>query len=127
MSENGTRGKASDFEQFGIVVEGIADLLDQQKEQSEILTQLQARPIVELNGIERRLDEYADALERLKQAQQPARPRRRPWWITAALVSLAYVVGACSLYGVLLWRSRQVIVTKQVAPAVVQTPAKKGR
>jgi hypothetical protein len=107
---------------------GVVDELGHvQEEHAQTLHALEARPIVDVTGIERRLEEVADAVERLK---TPSRERRRAWWLTPLFVTLAYVVGVLSTYGV-LWVVQQQRLThgKQPGMAAPVTPpvGKKGK
>jgi hypothetical protein len=95
-----------------------------QEEHTTILTHLEARKIVDLAGIERRLDEVADAVVRLKMPP----PRCRPWWLTPALMTLAMLGGigllllAIKLKGDLLTSS-----TTRASPAAALPVPRKGK
>lgn len=123
MSE--TRKAAVSVDDMVVVVEAMGA---EQEEQQQLLHSLEARPIVDVTGIERRLEEVADAVERLK---VPVRERRaRAWWVTPLFVTLAYVVGVLSTYGVLWVVQRQRLAhVKQPDIATTVTPpvGKKGK
>jgi hypothetical protein len=123
MSE--TRKTAVSVDDLVVVVEALGA---EQEEQQQVLHSLEARPIVDVTGIERRLEEVADAVERLK---TPGREHRaRAWWLTPVFVTLAYVVGVLSTYGV-LWVVQQQRLTHGKQPGIVApvTPpvGKKGK
>jgi hypothetical protein len=123
MSE--TRKTAVSVDDLVVVVEALGA---EQEDQRQVLHTLEARPIVDVTGIERRLEEVADAVERLK---VPVRERRaRAWWLTPVFVTLAYVVGILSTYGVLWLVQRQRLAqVKQPGIATPVTPpvGKKGK
>jgi hypothetical protein len=123
MSE--TRKTAVSVDDMVVLAEALGA---EQEEQRQVLHALEARPIVDVSGIERRLEEVADAVERL---QAPQRKRRaRAWWVTPLFVTLAYVVGVLSTYGV-LWVVQQQRLAHGKHPGIVApvTPpvGKKGK
>src|SRR4030095_6909357 len=100
MSE--TRKTAVSVDDLVVVVEALGA---EQEEQQQLLRTLEARPIVDVTGIERRLEEVAGAVGRPKALVRER--RARAWWVTPLFVTLAYVVGVLSTYGGLWVVQRQ--------------------
>jgi hypothetical protein len=89
------------------VLTAIAALQEEQQLQTGVLQHLEARPVVDLDGVGRRLDELADAVDRAQQTLATRLRQRRAWWRTPAYVTLAFVGGVLLCYGVLVWVSHQ--------------------
>jgi uncharacterized protein HemX len=123
MSE--TKAKAGDSD---ALLSELDDLHELAERHTTILTALEARPIIELTGMERRLEELADAVERLQQTLH--RPRRR-WWITPMLITLALLVGLGSGSAGILWLQHQHALSMGTAKTLptpsTQTVPKKGK
>ena len=64
-----------------------------------ILTHLEQLPIPDIQGLARRLEDVADAVERLKTPE----PATRPWWLTPGVVLLAVVVGWGLCWATVRW------------------------
>jgi len=65
----------------------------------DILTHLEQRPVPDIAGLARRLEDVADAVDRLH-APEPA---IRPWWYTPAAVSLALALGWGLCWATVRW------------------------
>jgi hypothetical protein len=95
-----------------------------QEEHTTILTHLEARKILDLAGIERRLDEVADAVIRLKIPSPP----RRPWWLTPALMTLAMLGGiGLLLLAIKLKGDMLTSGTPRASPAAALPVQRKGK
>ena len=107
-----------------VLLIALEDIQERLAEHTTALQHLEARPIVELAGLERRIDELADAVARMR----PALPPPRRWWLTPAWVTLAFVLGVCSTYGALVWTAQrqQAVVQKPPVSAPV-APGKRGK
>jgi hypothetical protein len=118
MDAPSSKTKAADIE---LVMVGLDTIQRVQEDHGLILAHLEARPVVELAGVERRLDELADRVTELR----PRPPRQRVWWLTPMLLTLAVLVG----YGLALMALRGVAMRD--VPALTQSapvaPAKKGK
>ena len=93
--------------------------------QWDLLTRLEARPIADIEGLARRLEEVADAVHRVGVDIGRAQVRR-PWWWTPALCTVMILLGAGGMMEALWWRPVQTLV----CPPIVQTvgpQAVKGR
>ena len=71
-----------------VVIEALDHLLEVQEHHSAVLTQLEQRPIPDMQGLLRRLEDVADAVERL---QVPAAPSPTLWWLQWALPGMLLV------------------------------------
>jgi hypothetical protein len=71
------------------VTEALDHLLEVQEQHTEILTHLEQREVPDLAGLTRRLEEVADAVERLN---VPEPPQRVSWRLPGVLL-LAAVLG----------------------------------
>jgi uncharacterized protein HemX len=111
MSE--TKARATDTD---LVMTALDTIQSVQEEQTLLLVNLEARPVVDVTGIERRLEELADAVERLR----PPPRRRRPWWLTSLLLTLVFLVGFGVGWVQMRW------VTHPVAAPPIAAP-KKGK
>jgi len=100
----------------------LADLQDGMAEMREMLVHLEARPIPDLAGTERRLDEFADAMDRMYTLL--VRPRR-PWWHVPAILTLAILLGFAVGWASVPW-VRQIVVpptvTQPAPPVIPSTP-----
>lgn len=118
MDAPSSKTKAADIE---LVMVGLDTIQTVQESHGLILAHLEGRPIVELAGMERRLEELADRVTELR----PRPPRSRAWWLTPLLLTLAVLVG----YGLALMALRGAAMRE--APALTQSapvaPAKKGK
>lgn len=123
MSETSTRARPSDTD---LLLTAVDTMQQVQEEHGTILTNLESRPIPDLTGVERRLEEFADAIYALPQAIP--KPHRRPWWLTACLVTLAFLLGNVTCWGIMRtvphWGMQVVTQPVRIVPA----PAiKKGK
>jgi len=117
-----------------LLVTAVDAIQEEQQEHLSILQALEQRKIVELDGVERRLDEVADAMDRVQQTVSTRLQQRRAWWRTPAYVTLAFVSGMLVCYGMLVWLTQQQLaaINKTLgpkSPAVAGSPTagKKGR
>jgi hypothetical protein len=116
-----TKTKASDTE---LLLAAVDQMQSTQEEHTTILTTLEARPILDLAGIERRLDELADTITKQTAPAPPPSSQRR-WWLVPSLVTLAAVAGAAVMLLVLQWRVSHASVSAK--PPVTQSPARRSR
>jgi hypothetical protein len=122
MSEANGRKSPSDTE---VLFDALDHLQAVQEDHGKILTNLEARPILDLTGMERRQEELHDELVRIATAFP--RPRRRPWWWTPSLVSLALLVGIAVGWETMAYGVRWGVVQVQVPVRVQQAIPKKGK
>jgi uncharacterized protein HemX len=120
-----TKAKAVDSEVLTLALD---DIQEQLERHTTMLTHLEARPIVELTGLTRRIDDLADTVDRLRGTLMR---RSRPWWVTPGVVTLSLVVGLGSGSAGVLWLQSQRHLesgTAKTAPASVpQAAPKKGK
>lgn len=93
--------------------------------QWDLLTRLEARPIADIEGLARRLEEVGDAVQVLGSTIRQSQVRR-PWWWTPALCTVMVLLGAGAMVEALWWHPVQTLV----CPPGVQTgisPAKRGK
>lgn len=83
-------------------------------QQKELLIGLEARPILDMDGLTRRLEELTDAVERATRPPPPV--PQRPWWLTPGLMMLAVLVGVLLGWELLRWRPVQVLLFPPQAP-----------
>jgi len=79
--------------------EALDDLGAMLTHHGEILTHLEQRAVPDIAGVARRLEDVADAVDRLK---APV-PVTRPWWYTPAAVGMALVLGWGLCWGTVRW------------------------
>jgi hypothetical protein len=126
MSETASKSKGLDTEVLVVALDAIQE---EQQEQTTILQHLEQRKIVELDGVERRLDELADALGQITMRRMPRLMSRRWWivplWIGIALLALpsGMVLGWMTDHSVL--RSR--VMAMLFPHPLVQTLPVKGK
>ena len=70
-----------------VVIEALDHLLEVQEQHTAVLTHLEQRPIPDVQSLHRRLDEVADAVDRLA---VPA-PVPSFWWLRWALLGMLLV------------------------------------
>ncbi|HEY5864771.1 MAG TPA: hypothetical protein VI542_04340 [Candidatus Tectomicrobia bacterium] len=102
------------------VIEALDHLLEVQEQHGEVLTHLERRPTPDMDGLARRLEEVADAVERLKPAEVP----KPAWWRLPAVVGGMLLLGWLLCWGTIRWMPSDMLPPgfSRVAP-----PTQKGR
>jgi len=81
------------------VLEALDHLQTVQEHHGEILIHLERRPVVDMSGQARRLEEVADAIERLKPVELPQRTR---WFLPGVMVG-GLVLGWFLCWATIRW------------------------
>ena len=83
-----------------VVIEALDHLLEVQEEHSKVLTSLQQRPIPDLQGLVRRLEEVADAVDRI-----PPAPASLSWlqYALPGMLLVGLLVGWFSCWLTVRW------------------------
>lgn len=95
--------------------------------QWDLLTRVEAGqiPLAHIEGLARRLEEVADAVQTLERVVLASR-HRRPWWWTPAVATLMFLLGAGCVVEAFLWPPVRALLfpvpTQQAVPQ-----AQKGR
>src|SRR5262245_63180642 len=131
MSETETKASAINVATLAsVLIPAVDDLQERQKEQGDILLQLQQRPIPDIEGLGRRIDERADALDRVTAALQAPKPRRT-WWRSVLWFTAGLIVGGLLTFEVIAVMQQQSLARhkKQMPAATVPQAAspKKGK
>ena len=84
-----------------VVIEALDHLLEVQEQHSAILTHLEQRPIADLAGLARRLEEVADAVGRMQPA--PAPSLRWLQWALPGMLLVGLLIGWCSCWLTVRW------------------------
>ena len=104
------------------VLEALDHLQVVQEQHSEVLHHLERRPVVDLQGLERRLEEVADAVERLTPPPPPS--SHAGWAWLPALLLMGLLVGWCSCWLTVRWLPGSLLPP---GFSRVTTPPPKGR
>jgi len=102
-----------------VVIEALDHLLEVQEQHTAVLTHLEQRPIPDVQSLHRRLDEVADAVDRL--AVPPPAPKMQ-WlrWALAGMLVGGVVVGWFSCWLTVRWLPSTLLppgFARQVPPA----------
>jgi hypothetical protein len=108
-----------------ILMMAVANLEGDVAEQRDVLTRLEARPIPDMEGLARRVEEIADAVHTLG-VVVTQRQRHRPWWWTPALCMAIAVLVAIGILEALTWGPVRTALCPPVAQSL-NPPIQKGK